>query len=98
MTLKSLDKLLNSRGREPLDNLIQHAQKMDGLLATVRQALPEVDPREIVAANRRDDGEVVVVCRSPAWAARLRFESERILRAARTHGHDVTRCRIRVKR
>ena len=98
MTLKSLDKLLNSGGNEPLENLIQHAQKMDGLLATVRQALPEVDPREIVAANRREDADLIVVCRSPAWAARLRFESERILQAARLKGHDVSRCRIRVQR
>lgn len=98
MTFKSLDKLLNSSEQDPLESLIGRARRMDGLRAHLRQALPEIDPREIVGANCRDGNELVVVCRSSAWASRLRFESDRLLDAARRQGHDVTRCRVRVGR
>ena len=98
MSLKSIDKLLNSGGSEPLDRLLQRARTMDQLLGIVRETLPEIDAAEIEAANFRDDGELVVVCRSPAWASRVRFESERILTAVRRHGLEASACRVRVGR
>ena len=41
---------------------------MDDLTASLKTSLRGVDPGEIVAANLRDDGDLVVVCRSSAWA------------------------------
>jgi predicted nucleic acid-binding Zn ribbon protein len=51
-----------------------------------------------VAANVRDDGELVVLCRSSAWASRLRFAADDLLSAARATGAEVTRCSVRVAR
>ena len=98
MTLKRLDKLLNSNGSNPLENLVHHAQNMDDLAARLRAAMSDQAADAIVAANMRDGGELVVICRSSAWAARLRFETDRLIEAARAHGHEPARCRIRVGR
>ncbi len=98
MSLKKIDKLLNSKGGNALEELVQHAQDMDDLALRVRLSLDPAARDSIAAANLRDDGELVVVCKSSAWAARLRFESERLMRAAKDGGYEVTRCRVRVGR
>ena len=98
MSLKKIDKLLNSKGGNALEDLVQHAQDMDDLALRVRLSLDGDMRDSIAAANLRDDGELVVVCRSSAWAARLRFESERLMQAARDGGYTVTGCRVRVGR
>jgi hypothetical protein len=98
MSLKRIDKLLNSNGGNPLEDLVHRAQNMDDLTVCLRAAIPEAGADAIVAANMRDDGELVVVCRSSAWAARLRFESERLIAAARGNGHGASSCRVRVGR
>ncbi len=98
MSLKKIDKLLNSKGGNALEELVQHAQDMDDLALRVRLSLDPAARDSIAAANLRDDGELVVVCKSSAWAARLRFESERMMRAAKDGGYEVTRCRVRVGR
>ena len=98
MSLKKIDKLLNSKGGNTLEDLVQRAQDMDDLALRVRLCLDEPARESVAAANLRDDGELVVVCRSSAWAARLRFESERLIKAARDGGYVVNRCRVRVGR
>lgn len=98
MTLKRIDKLLNSKGDNALENLVHRAQDMDDLAATLRQALTDMAPEQILAANLRENGELVVVCGSSAWAARVRFESDRLIRAARRGGYAAETCRIRVGR
>ena len=50
----------------------------------------------IVAANVRDDGALIVIAASSAWANRLRFETEALLEAARSVGVNAHTCRIRV--
>ncbi|HET6630782.1 MAG TPA: DciA family protein [Woeseiaceae bacterium] len=98
MALTRLEKLLQAPGGSPLRKVIRRAQEMDGLAARLRAALdPEAAPH-LVAANLREDGELAIVCSSPAWAARLRFESDTLLRAARSAGAPAERVSIRVAR
>ena len=94
MTVKRLDKLLQEGSGKPLEKLIQHAQNMDSLAARLRAVLPADLAAELSAANLRDDGELVVVCTSSAWASRLRFESECLLAVAAEGGEAVTHCRV----
>jgi len=56
------------------------------------------EARSVIAANIRDDGELVVLASSPAWAAKLRFEAEALMTAARQSGAEVTSCTVRVNR
>lgn len=98
MTLKRLDKLLNSSAQDSMEKLVQRAQEMDDLTAGLKAAVRSCDPAEIIAANLRDDGDLVIVCRSSSWAARLRFESEVLLFAAQSRGYHAKRVRVRVGR
>ena len=81
-----------------LDKIVQRAQQMDSLTTTLQASLPADVAENLIAANISDEDELVLVCRSSAWASRLRFESESMLEAARNAGESPTRCRVRVCR
>ncbi len=92
----SLDKLLKSNAGRGLAKIVQRAQNMDALARRLRAELEPALAEQLVAVNVRDDGELVLVCGSSAWAARIRFEGEKLVDAARDHGADVTRYRVTV--
>jgi hypothetical protein len=71
---------------------------MDALLHALQKALPEDHATSIAAANIRDDGQLVILAKSSAWASRLRFETEALIEAARATGADVMSCTVRVTR
>ena len=98
MATKSLENLLNPRKDGDLASIVRRAREMGELAAALAGAVPPEEGAAILAANVRDDGELVVLCSSSAWASRLRFATDALLAAARTAGADVTRCRVRVAR
>jgi hypothetical protein len=98
MAAKSLENLLNPSKDGDLANIVRRARDMDDLASALVRALPADEGASILAANVRDDGELVVLCRSPAWASRLRFAADAMLAAARARGADVSRCSVRVAR
>ena len=98
MTAKSLENLLNPSNGGDLRDIVRRARDMGELATALAAALPAGQGAAIVAANVRDDGELVVVCQSPAWASRLRFEADKLLEAAAAHGASADRCSIRVAR
>lgn len=98
MGAKSLENLLNPRKDGDLASLVRRAQDMGELASALARALPPEEGASILAANVRDDGELVVLCRSSAWASRLRFSSDALIDAAKAEGATVSRCSIRVAR
>lgn len=98
MGVKSLENLLNPRKDGDLASLVRRAQDMGQLASALVQALPPEEGASILAANVRDDGELVVLCRSSAWASRLRFSADALLAAAKAEGAAVSRCSVRVAR
>lgn len=92
----SLEKLLKSKAGRSLKSIVQNAQNMDDLAHKLRACLEPELAAQLLAANVRGDGELVIICASSVWASRLRFESESLLAAARAAGADVTRCRVKV--
>jgi len=98
MAVKRVENLLNPNNNGDLANLVRRAKDMGDLAAALARVLPPEDRASIIAANVRDDGELVILCRSPAWAARLRFAADTLLDAARTHGSAATHCSVRVAR
>ena len=96
MTAKRLDNLLNADAPGGLEKIIQTAQKMDSLAAVLRAALSPAEADSVVAANVRNDGHLVVVCRSSAWAARLRFHDASLLDSARAAGFEVDKLKVMV--
>ena len=98
MSAKSLENLLNLNGDGGLGDIIRHARDMGELVSVLQSCLREDEAHCVVAANIRGDGELVVLASSPAWAAKLRFEAESLMTAARQTGTEVTSCTVRVSR
>ena len=98
MPIKRLENLLNANDNGDLGDIVQHARNMDALLQVLQKALPEDHATSIAAANIRDDGQLVILAKSSAWASRLRFETEALIEAARATGADVKSCTVRVIR
>ena len=98
MSIKPLGNLLNPCNDGGLGDLVRHAKDMGELVTAIQAALPETDAVAVIAANIRDDGELVILSGSSAWASRLRFETEVLMQAARGTGATVNRCTVRVGR
>jgi len=96
MPTKSLENLLNPNNDGGVGDVIRRAKEMGELSTALTKILPVDLAEGIVAANIRDSGELVVICRSSAWASRLRFETESILDAARKTGADVASMSVKV--
>ncbi len=96
MTIIRLDNLLKARASGTLSKIIQRAQNMDELTTALRAELPADAEQNLLAANLREGGELVLVCTSSAWASRLRFESDKLMEAARKAGLTVKSCRVNV--
>jgi hypothetical protein len=98
MSAISLENLLRSGNSDSLDELVKKAQNM-GELTHILQSVLETDlAQSLKAANIREDGELVVICESSAWAAKLRFEADKLLHAARAAGLNVSACRVCITR
>ena len=98
MAAKSLENLLNPSKDGELAHIVRRARDMGELATALARSLPPEEGASILAANVRDDGELVILCSSSAWASRLRFAADDLLAAARTQGADVSRCSVRVAR
>ncbi len=96
MPADKLKNLLNPSGNGELSDIVQRAQAMAALADRLSALLPDGLGAGIRAANVRADGELVVVADSPAWAARLRFEGDKLLAAARATDEQVTSVSVRV--
>lgn len=96
MSTNKLENLLKPCNDAGLGGIVQRARAMGELTDVLSRALPSADRAAIVAANVREDGEMVVICASSAWASRLRFETELLLDAARNAGIKAQSCRVRV--
>jgi len=98
MPFKRLQNLLNPNDDGELGNIIRHAQDMGDLIQVLQEALPGESQGSIIAASIRDNGELVVLASSSAWAAKLRFDVECLMQAARNSGAEVSTCKVRVNR
>jgi hypothetical protein len=98
MSVKSLEELLKASSGGSLGNVVRHARDMGDLVKLLQDSLPSEQRAAISAANIRDNGELVVLANSSAWASRLRYETENMMTAARTTGKEVNKCSVRVGR
>jgi hypothetical protein len=98
MSIIQLKKLLSSGIDDRLGKLICRAQDMDRLAKALKSGLETELGSHLVAANLRPDGTLVVLADGPAWAARLRYETPRILKIATGTGRVVESCRVAVAR
>lgn len=98
MPIVRLGTLLQSGSGDRLDKLVEHSRNMGNLAQILRGALPDDVAPHLLAANLRDAGELVLICSSSSFAARLRFESEGLLKAADKAGIKASSCTVKVAR
>jgi hypothetical protein len=96
MAKNELKNLLSPCSDGDLGSIVRRARELGELTGLLSRALPGDFAGAIVAANVREDGELVVIAASSAWASRLRYESDVLLEAARAAGIETTACRVRV--
>jgi hypothetical protein len=83
MASDELKNLLNPNAGGDLGDIVKRARKMGELTNSLCAGLPEEYAGAIVAANLRENGDLVVIAISSAWASRLRYETDALLAAAR---------------
>ena len=96
MANNELKNLLNPSNGGDLGKIVRRAREMGELTHVLCKALPDEYAGAIIAANLREDGDLVVIAASSAWASRLRYETKTLLAAARNSGVSAETCRIRV--
>ena len=96
MASDELKNLLNPNTGGDLGNIVKRARKMGELTNSLSAGLPDEYAGAIIAANLRENGDLVVIAISSAWASRLRYETDALLAAAKRMGLNPTACRVRV--
>ncbi len=96
--MKSLENLLKSGTDKSLARVVERARDMGDLAQILQDALPREQRSAVSAANLRDDGELVVLASSSAWASRLRYEADTLAAAVRAVGRRVDKVSVRVAR
>ena len=96
MPATKLENLLKTGAGGSLEKLIQTAQNMDTLTGVLRASLQPDAATNLLAASLHDDGQLVVICTSSAWASRIRFEEVALIDAAKKGGFDAETLRVRV--
>lgn len=76
--------------------LLRLAAKRERLLAVVKGLLDERVSRHIVGTDYHADGELVILCESPAWATQLRFLQRSLIPALAAKGMTVREVAVRV--
>ena len=96
MAENELKNLLSPCSEGDLGSVIRRARELGELTDALCRSLPEVCAGAVVAAILREDGNLVVIAASSAWASRLRYEADTLLAAARAAGLNPVACRVRV--
>ena len=92
---KSLSELMFRSG-SAVNDLARRAEASMDLAATLRAGLSPDLADALHGASLHEDGTVVVMAASPAWAARLRFEADTLLARCRERHPRAARLRVRV--
>ncbi|MGB5245159.1 MAG: DciA family protein [Woeseia sp.] len=97
MTIVSLENLLKSGASSRLEKIVQTAKDMGALTQALRDDLGQDLAASLVSASVRED-ELILLCSSSAWAARMRYETEKLLATAKKTGVAASRCQVKVAR
>ena len=95
--LKSLSELI-SRGNSPLSKLAQEARSRLEFADYIRAGLPADLAAEMVSCSLDSERALVIRATNSAWAARLRFESERLLALCRERHPGTRSVKVKVSR
>lgn len=70
--------LLELLGTGNLADLAAEARRRENLTARIRALLPVEEAAHLVAANLTENGELLLLMDSSAWAARVRYRADEL--------------------
>ena len=94
-TPKSLSELIAAK-TGALSGLADQARLREDLSDYLRKSLPPELAEGFVHCNLGERNTLVIVASTPAWASRLRFESNRFIELCAAQGTPVMTVKIRV--
>ena len=94
---KLLSELI-SLSNSPLNQLAREARSRLELTDHIRAGLPADLSAEMTSCNLDAHSTLVVRASNPAWAARLRFETERLLVLCRERPPETRSVKVKVSR
>lgn len=96
MSEKRLDSLL-SNADSPLGELARQAARAGSLTELVSGCLPDEYAAHVRSAALSKQCELTITTESPAWAAKLRFESPQLLIALKERDLKVEKIQVKVR-
>jgi hypothetical protein len=92
---KSLSELIEGAD-STLGHLAQEAKRRTDIGDYLRNRLPAELAEGLIYCNFQADDTLILIASRPEWAARLRFEAERVKELCREYGSPVVHVKVRV--
>ena len=96
MTFNKLKKILDSKGYDNLENLLQRAKDIEILNKFLIKNLDDDISSHIVSCSLNKNGNLTVFCDSSAWLAKLRYQKNSILEIVRKNYPHAASCEIKI--
>ena len=96
MTFNKLKKILDSKGYDNLENLLQRAKDIEILNKFLIRNLDDDISSHIVSCSLNKNGNLTVFCDSSAWLAKLRYQKNSILDIVRKKYPHAASCEIKI--
>ena len=96
MSFTKLKTILNVRGNNTLDNLLQRVKDIQRLQHIVMESFDRETASHIAGCNIDDGGKLTILCDSGSWQSKIRFSQETVLNHVRKKYPFVTFCEVKV--
>tara|TARA_Y100000768_G_scaffold19926_1_gene13715 strand:- start:648 stop:950 length:303 start_codon:yes stop_codon:yes gene_type:complete len=97
MSFTKLKTILNSKGNDTLDNLLQRVKDIQKLQDIVIESFDKETASHITGCNI-DDGKLIILCDSGSWQSKIRFSQETLLKKIRKKYPFVTFFEVKVSK
>ena len=96
MSFTKLKTILNSKGNDTLDGLLQRVKDIQKLQNIVVENFDKETASHITGCNIDDGGKLTILCDSGSWQSKIRFAQETVLKKIRKKYPFVTFCEVKV--
>ena len=96
MSFNKLKNILNSKGHDNLENLLQRAKDIEILNKFLIKNLDDDMSSHIVSCSLNKNGNLTVFCDSSAWLAKLRYQKNSVLEIVRQKYPHAANCEVKI--
>ena len=96
MSFTKLKAILNNKGNDTLDNLLQRVKDIQKLQDIVGECFDKDTASHISGCDIDDGGKLTILCDSGSWQSKIRFSQETVIKKIREKYPFVTFCEVKV--